>query len=1072
MSLKPSDIYLNAATIDELLSKDFISLPGEKLYADKASLRLAAWCKSAVSGNWDLFLQRLKRDELDLGFILGRFANPKLANGVNPPQWAEDAVWVNDALCNPLLLDSAKPPPVDPLAVPFDELFVGLVEEAYLKVLENKEYFLFTPSALASLQKTLIKHLSLLCTPVLYELLMAYLTAHKKANDSENPSNERKYYLQFIAHMQKEGFTQLFSEKPVLLRLISVLTGQWVSVSRELLERLTQDYAIIQEKYCKDSSLKINQVIQIEPSLSDHHNSGRSVHILEFESGLKIVYKPKDPRLDEAWANLINSFNDADSPISLKVPMLLAMDGYSWVEYIPNIECKSDAEVENFYFRAGAWLAIFHLFAGMDMHYENIIAQGENPVPIDVEMLLQASDPQFTVSSPEKKAQELAVLKTQNSVLMVGMLPTYSTTKDNRVISTGGLEQNNNPNIKKEWRKVNTDNMELFTKEQPILPPNNLPVLDGKVMRLGDYLEVFLDGFEQYSRFLMKFRDQVGVNTLLDPFKGLNARKVFRPTRFYYALTQRIRDHRNMRDSVTWSAELDFVCRFVDWEKVNDPLWPIASEERHDMVNLNIPFFYSTVNKSNLTNEKGLEIEIQSKSGLERAYERLVNLDEQDLKWQSQLIKASTTNIAKYKAVYESTPSSANATLGTNETFLLNEAGIIAKTISDLATRVNNSATWIGIHWIGDSGFTELAPLGPELYGGNSGIGLFLAAYGVTANDQEIKDLAIASVAGLRHDISSLNANRFARLIGLGGGSGIGSIVYSLTALSEILNKPELIEDAKVAAALITNELIESDRKLDMIGGVAGGIVCLLKLYRASPEPWILEKAILMGEHLIKQNRFGKGVYKSFSGDGSTENPLCGMSHGAAGFAYALASLAKASNRKDFQDIAMECLNFENEHFNEEYQNWPPLHQPGKSLRDTMRRCMWCHGGIGIGLARLASEKFSDIESSELRRDTERSIRGARKNLSKALDTLCCGTMGGVELFYEIGKTYQNQKLIEESRQQLVGVINAAHESTYRFGGAGGIGEFHLGLFRGISGIGYTIMRQLNPQLPNVLIWE
>ena len=168
----------------------------------------------------------------------------------------------------------------------------------------------------------------------------------------------------------------------------------------------------------------------------------------------------------------------------------------------------------------------------------------------------------------------------------------------------------------------------------------------------------------------------------------------------------------------------------------------------------------------------------------------------------------------------------------------------------------------------------------------------------------------------------------------------------------------------------------------------------------------------------------------------------------------------------------MECLNFENEHFNEEYQNWPPLHQPGKSLRDTMRRCMWCHGGIGIGLARLASEKFSDIESLELRRDTERSIRGARKNLSKALDTLCCGTMGGVELFYEIGKTYQNQKLIEESRQQLVGVINAAHESTYRFGGAGGIGEFHLGLFRGISGIGYTIMRQLNPQLPNVLIWE
>jgi lantibiotic modifying enzyme len=80
--------------------------------------------------------------------------------------------------------------------------------------------------------------------------------------------------------------------------------------------------------------------------------------------------------------------------------------------------------------------------------------------------------------------------------------------------------------------------------------------------------------------------------------------------------------------------------------------------------------------------------------------------------------------------------------------------------------------------------------------------------------------------------------------------------------------------------------------------------------------------------------------------------------------------------------------------------------------------------------------------------------------------------MGGVELFYEVGKTHQDSELIQESRTQLINVINAAHQNAYKFGGAGGIGEFHLGLFRGISGVGYTILRQLNPQLPNVLIWE
>jgi hypothetical protein len=123
MLLKASEIYLKAATIDELLSDDFITLPGEKLYADKASLRLAAWCKSAVSGNWDLFAQRLKRDKLDLSFILGRFSNPKLANALSVPQWANDAVWVNEALSQPLQSSSND---VDSRAVPFDDLFIGL----------------------------------------------------------------------------------------------------------------------------------------------------------------------------------------------------------------------------------------------------------------------------------------------------------------------------------------------------------------------------------------------------------------------------------------------------------------------------------------------------------------------------------------------------------------------------------------------------------------------------------------------------------------------------------------------------------------------------------------------------------------------------------------------------------------------------------------------------------------------------------------------------------------------------------------------------------------------------------
>ena len=44
-------LIVRAATIDELLSQDFEPLPGRKDDADTTSQRLAAWCRSAASGD-------------------------------------------------------------------------------------------------------------------------------------------------------------------------------------------------------------------------------------------------------------------------------------------------------------------------------------------------------------------------------------------------------------------------------------------------------------------------------------------------------------------------------------------------------------------------------------------------------------------------------------------------------------------------------------------------------------------------------------------------------------------------------------------------------------------------------------------------------------------------------------------------------------------------------------------------------------------------------------------------------------------------------------------------------------
>jgi hypothetical protein len=96
-----------------------------------------------------------------------------------------------------------------------------------------------------------------------------------------------------------------------------------------------------------------------------------------------------------------------------------------------------------------------------------------------------------------------------------------------------------------------------------------------------------------------------------------------------------------------------------------------------------------------------------------------------------------------------------------------------------------------------------------------------------------------------------------ARSLGTGGATGLGSIVYALTVISKCLHDRDLFADARAAANLFTDDLIAADKQLDVLGGSAGAILCLLRLYRDSQSTDVLRRAIKCGEHLLAQNRIG-----------------------------------------------------------------------------------------------------------------------------------------------------------------------------------------------------------------------
>ena len=1001
-------LIVRAATIDELLSDDFEPLPGQKGDADLAARRLAAWCRSCASGDWSLFGRRLERDGLAIGQALSRFATVRRKASASPPAWIDDAIWIEAALQSPT--KNAKPiaalDQTEPCA--FEHLFTPVVEQAEALLWSDIDARVFdnlNESARACLRLSLLKELSSLSTPAIYERFVKARKASGTPPDAAKPQQDAgtSRYDQFVAEMKAGGFRCLFEDKPVLLRLIASITRQWIDTSREFVLRLDADLATIRRAILHSGA--DSRVAKIEGDLSDPHNGGHSVQIVSFEDDSRVVYKPKDLRLDAAWYALVERLNRAEPPLELKAVRAIPRDGYGWTEFIEHAGCVDQEGCQRFFRRAGAWLALFHCFAANDMHQENMIAAGDHPVPIDLETILQAPAEEHKAQDPEVQAFDAAMETVANSVMMVGLLPAYGRSPDNKIFAVGGMTADWNSKTKLKWNNINSDAMRPAKSKEVGKTTPNLPHVDGRYAKFGDYIDDFVSGFEDYAKFLLHQSRNAKQGGLFDGFTGVPVRKVIRATRFYYMLLQRLKNHRTMDDGVIWSAQTDFIARLADWEKDSDPLWPLQRAERSALVALNVPHFVSPSDGNEISDATGISIHSEATSGMDRARARVQNFDEQDIAWQITVITQNTSSLPRSagppaRGVELKQPLGSEVAVAPTKEIFVAEADKIAEELSRYAIRRGPGAAWIGLDWLGDSEVFQLVCLGPELYNGVSGIAVFLAAHAAVTGCKSSGELALAGLSHLRKNLRSRNAARMARSLGIGGATGLGSIVYALTVMSKCLRDDDLLADAHVAAELFTDDLVAADKQLDVMGGSAGGILGLLRLYRDTQSSDVLKRATKCGEHLLRQPRVGPEGRRSWSGQGSGPQGLNGMSHGAAGFAYALASLSAATGRDEFAKAASECIAFENLSYDAERNNWPDLRGDGEPGWP----CQWCHGAPGIGLARIATTKRGGLDSKLLATDIRNALVGVERGWPGHMDTLCCGTLGSIEFFCEAGE--------------------------------------------------------------------
>jgi lantibiotic modifying enzyme len=71
----------------------------------------------------------------------------------------------------------------------------------------------------------------------------------------------------------------------------------------------------------------------------------------------------------------------------------------------------------------------------------------------------------------------------------------------------------------------------------------------------------------------------------------------------------------------------------------------------------------------------------------------------------------------------------------------------------------------------------------------------------------------------------------------------------------------------------------------------------------------------------------------------------------------------------------------------------------------------------------------------------------------------------------EAGWVLNHTELVELASQRLLAVLRTkAAAGDYRWNV--GARRFNVGLFRGLAGVGYACLREVDDSIPNVLIWE
>ncbi|HEY4593836.1 MAG TPA: type 2 lanthipeptide synthetase LanM, partial [Thermoanaerobaculia bacterium] len=632
-------------------------------------------------------------------------------------------------------------------------------------------------------------------------------------------------FASFVERLRDpETADAILREYPVLARQVLLDLELFREAIGEIFSQLAADWPEIVERLFGGQDP--GPLTALDGGAGDRHRRGRSVRILSFASGARLVYKPRSLAVEAHFQELLAWINSLGGP-GLRTLGVLDRGDHGWMEFAAFEPCRSLQEVACFHERLGGLLAVLYALAATDCHHENLIAAGEHPVVVDLESLFH---PQIQRGKGTRPSEDLRSQFALHSVLRVGLLPFQVGQGDDfagvDISGVAAIDGQPTPEKVIQWRGIGTDEMRVQRDRMIMEGGQNRPLLEGRPAQVGEFRDEMTRGFAAVYRLLAGHPEEL--QRRLAPFADDPVRVVLRPTRIYGAL-------------LLESFHPDFLRDALDRDRLFDRLWLEADfqpslartivAEHRDLAEGDIPFFSTLPSSRDVWTSRGERLaDFLDEPSFELVRRRLAELGEEDLRRQLWLLRLSLgTQLLNRDDVqwtsYAPDPQAPRLTPEALRESLLRHARAVGGWFAEMAVREGDFTSWIGLEYRNKT--WSLEPTPEDLYSGLPGIALFLGFLGEIAGDPAATGLARSAVATLQIQMEAKPGGASGAGTSIGAFQGLGGIVWALAHLGHLWRDREVLAAAEGLAERFP-AILEKDEDLDLIGGAAGGILGLL----------------------------------------------------------------------------------------------------------------------------------------------------------------------------------------------------------------------------------------------------